>query len=83
MLTTLEFFYHSQLMPYLKIFYSCKILGISNISSWMASKFLKSAETEFLVIGLQAPLAIGKTHNPTLTIPSNTTIQPVFFCSKS
>ena len=43
----------------------------------MASNFLSlnPAKTEFLLIGLPAQLA--KIHNPTLTIPSNTTIQPV------
>ena len=50
---------------------------ISEISSWMASNFLSlnPTKTEFLLIGLPAQLA--KIHNPTVTIPSNTTIQPV------
>ena len=50
---------------------------ISNISSWMASNFLSlnPAKTEFLLIGL--PAQLSKIHNPTLTISSNTTIQPV------
>ena len=50
---------------------------ISEISSWMASNFLSRnpTKTELLLIGLPAQLA--KIHNPTLTIPSNTTIQPV------
>ena len=50
---------------------------IPNISSWMASNFLSlnPAETEFLPIGL--PAQLSKIHNPTLTISSNTTIQPV------
>ena len=43
----------------------------------MASNFLSlnPTKTEFLLIGLPAQLT--KIHNPTLTIPSNTTIQPV------
>ena len=43
----------------------------------MASNFLSlnPAKTEFLLIGLPAQLT--KIHNPTLTIPGNTTIQPV------
>ena len=50
---------------------------ISEISTWMASNFLSlnPTKTEFLLIGLPAQLA--KIHNPTLTISSNTTIQPV------
>ena len=50
---------------------------ISNISSWMASNLLSlnPAKTEFLLIGL--PAQLSKIHNPTLTISSNTTIQPV------
>ena len=50
---------------------------ISNISSWMASNFLSlnPAKTEFLLIGL--PAQLSKIHNPTLTISSNKTIQPV------
>ena len=50
---------------------------ISNISSWMASNFLSlnPAKTEFLLVGL--PAQLSKIHNPTLTISSNTTIQPV------
>ena len=50
---------------------------ISNISSWMASNFLSlnPTKTEFLLIGL--PAQLSKIHNPTLTISSNTTIQPV------
>ena len=57
---------------------------ISNISSWMVSNFLtlNPSKTEFLLIGL--PAQLSKIHNPTLTISSNTTIQPAcFFCSKS
>ena len=51
--------------------------AIADISSRMASNFLSlnPAKTEFLLIGLPAQLA--KIHNPTLTIPSNTTIQPL------
>ena len=43
----------------------------------MASNFLSlnPAKTEFLLIGL--PAQLSKIHNPTLTISSNTTIQPV------
>ena len=43
----------------------------------MASNFLSlnPAKTEFLLIGL--PAQFSKIHNPTLTISSNTTIQPV------
>ena len=37
---------------------------------------MNPAETEFLLIGLPAQLT--EIHNPTLTIPGNTTIQPVF-----
>ena len=50
---------------------------ISNISSWMAPNFLSlnPAKTEFLLIEL--PAQLSKIHNPTLTISSNTTIQPV------
>ena len=50
---------------------------ISNISSWMTSNFYLSnpAKTEFLLIGL--PAQLPRIHNPTLTISSNTTIQPV------
>ena len=50
---------------------------ISNISSWMASNFLSlnPAETEFLLI--RPPAQLSKIDNPTLTISSNTTIQPV------
>ena len=50
---------------------------ISNISSWMASNFLSlnPAKTEFLLIG--RPAQLSKIHNPTLTISSDTTIQPV------
>ena len=36
---------------------------------------MNPAETEFLLIGLPAQLT--EIHNPTLTIPGNTTIQPV------
>ena len=43
----------------------------------MASNFLSlnPAKTEFLLIGL--PAQLSKIHNPTLTISSKTTIQPV------
>ena len=43
----------------------------------MAANFisLNPAKTEFLLIGL--PAQLSKIHNPTLTISSNTTIQPV------
>ena len=48
----------------------------------MASNFLSlnPAKTEFLLVGLPRP-ALAKIHNPTITIPSNTTIalQPVSF----
>ena len=40
-----------------------------------AKNISQPAETEFLLIGL--PAQLSKIHNPTLTISSNTTIQPV------
>ena len=76
MLMTLNFSYHFQQMLSQK---KIQLLQdtISEISSWMASNFLSfnPTKTEFLFIGLPAQFA--KIHNPTLTISSNTTIQPV------
>ena len=50
---------------------------ISEISSWMASNFLSlnSSKTEFLLIGL--PTQLAKIDNPSLSIPSSTSIKPV------
>ena len=50
---------------------------ISEISSWMASNFLSlnSSKTEFLLIGL--PTQLAKTDNPSLSMPSSTSIKPV------
>ena len=50
---------------------------ISEISSWMASKFLSlnSSTTEFLLIGL--PTQLAKIDNPSLSMPSSTSIKPV------
>ena len=50
---------------------------ISEISSWMASNFLSlnSSKTEFLLIGL--PTQLAKIENPSLSMPSNTSIKPV------
>ena len=74
---TLNFFYHFQLIPFQVENFLLLQNTISNISSWMASNFLSlnPAKTEFLLIGL--PAQLSKIHNPTLTISSNTTIQPV------
>ena len=50
---------------------------ISEISSWMASNFLSlnSSKTEFLLIGL--PTQLAKIDNPSLSMPSSTSIKPV------
>ena len=75
MLTTLNFFYNFQLIPFQKIFYSCKILYPTFRHGWPHFLSLNPTKTEFLLIGL--PAQLSKIHNPTLTISSNTTIQPV------
>ena len=50
---------------------------ISEISSWMAFNFLSlnSSKTEFLLIGL--PTQLAKIDNPSLSMPSSTSIKPV------
>ena len=59
-----------------EIFYSCKILYPTFLHGWPLNFLsLNPAKTEFLLIGL--PAQLSKIHNPTLTISSNTTIQPV------
>ena len=74
MLTTLNFFYNFQLIPFQKIFYSCKILYPTFLHGWPQT-FLNPAKTVFLLIGL--PAQLSKIHNLKLTFSSNTTIQPV------
>ena len=49
--------------------------GQCMLAEGAASFAAKTAKTEFLLIGL--PAQLSKIHNPTLTISSNTTIQPV------
>ena len=50
---------------------------ISEISSWMASNFLSlnSSKIEFILIGL--PTQLANVDNPSLSMPSNTSIKPV------
>ena len=73
---TLNFSYHFQQMLSQKKFNSYKIQFLKFLHGWLLTLSLNPTKTEFLLIGLPAQLA--KIHNPTLTIPSNTTIQPVF-----
>ena len=76
MLMTLNFFYHFQLIPFQKIFYSCKILYPTFLHGWPQTFYLSTLlKLNFFLLDFLHNFL--KFTIPTLTISSNTTIQPV------
>ena len=78
MLTTFNFSYDFQLMPFQKIFYSCKILYPTFLHGWLQTFYL-STLLKLNFFSLDFRHNFLKFTIPHLTISSNTTIQPVSF----
>ena len=76
MLTTLNFSYHFQLMPFQRIFNSCKILYPTFLHGWPQTFYLSTLlKLNFFPLDFRHNFL--KFTIPHFTISSNTTIQPV------